>query len=745
MDEALVSGGPIEPLGLLATKVQAPRFRDQTVRRERLLERLRPEPGVKLTAVMAPAGGGKTTLLGTWREREAERRPVAWLSIDEGDDDPVVLWAYVLESLRVTGAELDISVKPELVGMPPLTDVWLPQVVNELARQGDLALVFDDFHRLSKGPARDSVALLIDHAPSSFQIVIASRREPGLPIARLRAHGELREIRADQLAFTSDEADALMNGQLDLGIAPEELDDLIERTEGWPAGLYLAALSLQGVQDRRTFLSGFSGSSRYVIDFLVDEVLQTHDQAEQVLMLRSSILGRLCGPLCDAVLETDGSGASLEAISRTNLFLLPLDDVGQWYRFHQLFAQLLRVELEHRHPGLAATLHRRACGWYREQGLFDEAIEHAIRGEAFSEAGELIAASWVQYGNACRYVTVLGWLERLPPEVVREDSRLLLVQAWVLSLCADHDGAAAAMAAVEARGRLDEGPLPDGFSSLEASLATLRADIPWGDVASGYENAVRALELVEPESPHRSLACWGLGMGHYFRGELDEADRWYEQAASLAPLSAQWIVAASALAYRSLVVGELGRLGEQAGLAEDAAALARRRGVEEIDGEVHVALGVSHLAHGRLDEALPLLERGVVVLRSWGQPIDLANALLCLASALRAAGNRGAAATSIAEARAIVDSSPDPGILRDRVTALEQPARRRARPEATELSERELVVLRLLRGTLSEREIARELHLSYNTVHSHTRTIYRKLRVSTRADAVRRARALHLG
>jgi LuxR family maltose regulon positive regulatory protein len=159
---------------------------------------------------MAPAGGGKTTLLGTWREREAERRPVAWLSIDEGDDDPVVLWAYVLESLRVAGAELDVSVKPELVGMPPLTDVWLPQVVNELARQGDLVLVFDDFHRLSKGPARDSVALLIDHAPSSFQIVIASRREPGLPIARLRAHGELREIRADQLAFTSDEADALI-------------------------------------------------------------------------------------------------------------------------------------------------------------------------------------------------------------------------------------------------------------------------------------------------------------------------------------------------------------------------------------------------------------------------------------------------------------------------------------------------------------------------------------------------------
>jgi LuxR family maltose regulon positive regulatory protein len=730
---------------LLATKVQPPRIRGQTIWRERLLRSVGPEPGVKLTAVTAPAGSGKTTLLGTWREREAEHRPVAWLSLDGGDDDPVVLWAYIREALREAEAVLEISLKPELVGVPGLTGVWLPQVIGELARQGDLALVLDDFHRLSNGPARDSVALLVDRAPPSFHVVISSRSEPGLPIARWRAHGELQEIRANQLAFSPDEADALMNGQLDLAVSFDEVRGLVDRTEGWPAGLYLAALSLQGATDRRAFLRAFSGSSRYVVDFLMDEVLQTHDPEEQVLLLRSSTLDRFCGPLCDAVLETQGSGAVLDSISRKNLFLIPLDDVGQWYRFHHLFGQLLRVELEHRDPGLAPTLHRRAHGWYRERGLSDEAIEHALRGEAFGEAGELVLANWAHYANASRYATVLNWLGRFPHDVVQQDARLLMVQAWVQSMCADRDAAAASIAALEGRGGLDDGPLPDGFDSLEASLATLKATIPWGDVASGYENASRAAELLGPDSPFRSLACWGLGMGHYLRGELEEADRWLAEAASLAPLGEMWIIAASALAYRSLVVGELGRLGDQAALAEAGTALARQQGVEEIDGEVPVALGASRLAQGVADEAVPLLERGVSVLRAWGQPIDLANALIWLTTALRAIGDREAAAASIAEARAIVDSCPDPGILRDRVEALEQAPPRGALGQSDDLSERELAVLRLLRSALSEREIGRELHLSHNTVHSHTRAIYRKLHVSTRAEAVKRARALHLG
>ena len=378
------------PAGLLETKLHPPLARAQTVVRDRLLERLRPDPGVKLLLVAAPAGCGKTTLLGMWRE--AGQRPVAWLTLDDGDNDAVVLWSHVIEALRRVLPAIDVPVAPEQVGAARIVDAVLPGLVNTLAEQADAALVLDDFHRLSGGPARDSVSWFVAHAPSTFQLVVSSRSEPALPLASLRAHGELLEMRADDLGFTAEEAHALLNERLGLGLGRDEIDGLVERTEGWPAGVYLAALSLQGVEDRHAFISRFGGTNRYVVDFLVDEVLEAHDEAAQALMLCTSILDRLCGPLCDAVLDQEGSAELLTALSRTNLFLMPLDGNGEWFRFHHLFAQLLRVELQHREPGLAQTLHRRAFVWYRDHGLLDEAIEHALEGDAFAEARATIDA-----------------------------------------------------------------------------------------------------------------------------------------------------------------------------------------------------------------------------------------------------------------------------------------------------------------------------------------------------------------
>jgi LuxR family maltose regulon positive regulatory protein len=620
----------------------------------------------------------------------------------------------------------------------------LPQLVNQLAGQGETALVFDDFHRLSAGLARDSVAWLIEHGPPSFQIVISSRTEPALPLARLRARGELVELRAKDLAFTADEADALMNGHLQLDLSHHELDDLATQTEGWAAGLYLAALSLRGSGDRREQLRKFDGSNRHVVDFLVDEVLATHDLATQDLMLHSAILQRFCGPLLDAVIDHEGSGTFLAAISRSNLFLLPLDDHGEWYRFHHLFAQLLRTELERRQPGLAPILHRRAYIWFRDQGLLDDAFEHAIGAGAFTDAGDLILTAWDRYSNGARHATVLTWLQQIPRQLLLEDSNLLLVEAWIQSMSGNRAEAAAAIVAVEERGGLEAGPLPDGFRSLQASLAALKAQFPWGSVSNMFENAVRAASLVEPESRFRSIVCWGVGAAHYFRGELDEADPWFEEAVALAPRSDRWIIAASALAYRSFIAGELGQLDEQSRLAGEAVILAREHNLEEIDGEVHVALGMSLATRRSFREALPLLERGVAVLRWWGQPTELANAQIHRAWALRAAGERRAAAVAIADARATVDGCPDPAFLRDRVAALERSSPERSGSGRADLSRQELTVLRLLRSSLSERDIGRELHLSHNTIHSHTRSIFRKLGVSTRADAVERARQLHL-
>ena len=739
-----VRQGAGQPI-LVGTKLHPPSVRELTIPRERLLERLRNGSDRRLTLIACPAGFGKTTLLAAWREAEAARKPVAWLTLDEGDNDPVVLWTHAIEALRRASPAVARSAPAHTV-VAPVVDVVLPHLVNELDGQGEITLILDDFHRLSSVPARASVRWFIDHAPPGFQLVLASRTEPILPVGTLRAHGELLELRAGDLRFTCEEADAFLNGRLGLGLTPEDVEALVGKTEGWPAGLYLAALSLQHAADRHAFVRRFGGSNRHVVDFLETEVLQAHDPAAQALMLRTSVLERLSGPLCDAVLEQEGSAAMLDALSRSNLFLVPLDDESGWYRFHHLFAQLLRVELERREPGLAPALHRRAYGWHRDHGTTGEAIQHAIAAGAYAEAAALIQGAWISYANTCRYDTVLAWLRRLPDEILDGNAQLLLIQAWVLSLSAQREEAARAIAAVERLGDLGAGPLPDGFSSGEASLTMLRACFPWGDVGAQLDNGRRAAELEGPGSPWRPLACWAVGTGLYFRGEPDEADRWFAESAALAPASRQWLAGEASLVYRSWIAGERGRLDEQRVLAETAAEFVREHRTEKvIIGPAPLALGVSLAARGRPGEALPLIDCGVAFSRTFGQPIQLANALLGQAAALRALGEHQRAADAIAEARSILGSCPDPGILAGRLAALGRPPQiRPVRSGDQELTQQELRVLKLLHGDLSQRDIGRELYVSHSTVHSHVRSIYRKLAVSSRAGALQRGRQLGL-
>jgi LuxR family maltose regulon positive regulatory protein len=733
--------GPV----LIATKLRPPTVRDQTVPRGRLLETLRTGSGLGLSLVACPAGYGKTTLLAAWREVEAARKPVAWLTLDEGDNDPVVLWSYVIEALRRACPAISLPASPQMVGAASLVHMVLPRLVNELDDLGEATLILDDFHWLSGGAARESLAWFVDHAPPTFQLVLSTRTEPDLPLAALRAHGELLELRADDLRFTSQEADAFLNGRLELGLMPEEVDALLARTEGWPAGLYLTALSLRRrTAGRRALVNELGASSRHVIDFLETEVLQAHDPPMQALMLRSSILERLSGPLCDAVLEQQHSGPMLDVLAHSNLFLTPLDDEGGWYRFHPLFARLLRVELERREPGTAPALHRRAYGWHRDNGTTGEAISHAIAAGAPAEAAELIQASWVSYASSCRYDTVLAWIRQLPEEMQSGNAGLLLIKAWMLSLSAKREEAGQVIAAVERLGDTGEGALPDGFSSAEANLTILRAAFPWGDIGAQLDNGRRAAGLEGPGSPWRPVACWAVGMGLYFRGEPGEADRWFAESAALAPASAQWLAGASSLAYRSLIAGELGRLEGQRMLAEGAAELVREHGTEKANGVVPLALGVSLAARGRPDEAQRLIECGAAFLRSRGQPIEVAMALLHQGSVLRALGEHERSQAAITEARPIIGSCPDPGILPGRLNACGPSPRADTSPGDEKLTRRERRVLQLLASDLSERDIGHELYVSHNTVHSHVRSIYRKLGVSSRAHALQRTREIRL-
>ena len=558
-DSADDGPGPV----LIATKLRPPAVRDQVVPRERLLERLRTGSGLALSLVACPAGYGKTTLLAAWHQAEAARKPVAWLTLDEGDNDPVVLWSYVMEALRRACPAISLSASPQLAGAASIVHMVLPRLVNELDDLGEVTLILDDFHRLGDGAARQSIAWFLDHSPPAFQLVLSTRTEPDLPLAALRAHGELLELRAGDLRFTPEEADAFLNGRLGLGLIPEEVDALLERLEGWPAGLYLTALSLQRTADPRALVNELGASRRHVIDFLETEVLQAHDPPMQALMLRSSVLERLSGPVCDAMLEQEHSAPMLDALSHSNLFLIPLGDEGRWFRFHPLFARLLRVELERREPGTAPALHRRAYAWHREHGMTGEAIAHAIAAGAHAEAAELIAASWVSYANACSHDTVLAWIGQLPEDMQSSSAGLLLVKAWMLSLSGKREEAGQVIAAAERLGEPVAGALPDGFSSAGESLTMLRACCPWGDVGAQLENGRRAAELEDPGSPWRPVACWAVGMGLYFRGEPGEADHWFAESAALAPTSAQWPAGASSLAYRSLIAGELGRIEEQ--------------------------------------------------------------------------------------------------------------------------------------------------------------------------------------
>jgi ATP/maltotriose-dependent transcriptional regulator MalT len=731
---------PPGPPGLLLTKLYPPGARDHTVARERLVERLREGARCRLTVVAAPAGSGKTTLLAGWREAEATRRPVGWVSLDDDDNDPVVLWRHVIEALRRVSAPLSESISLELVGAGPVIEVVLPRLVNALAEQEGVALILDDFQRLSSGAARDSVAWFVDRTPPTFQLVLGTRVEPPFPLAALRARGELLELRADDLRFSRDEADALLNGRLGLGLSRDDVETLVGRTEGWPAGLYLAALSLGGASDRHAYVGRFGASSRHVVDFLTEEVLEASDPVTVELMLKCSVLERFCGSLCDAVLEQEGAAARLAGLARTNLFLVPLDDAGEWYRFHHLFAELLQVELGRREPETVVALHRRAYVWHRDHGTTDEAIHHALEAGAFAEAADLVAAVWLRYVNLYRFASVLAWMQRFPDDMLGSDVRLLLVKAWVLSLAGRGEEAAVVIEAVEQPDGLDQGPLPDGFSSVEASLTLLKAISPLGNVGAQIAAARRAAELERTGSAWRSIVCWANGWGLYFSGDVNEADRWFEEAVVLSRAAGLATTAAGSLAYRSLMAGDRGRIEEQRRLADEAAEIMGKARLDDLNGSVHIALGASRAADGRIDEALPLAERGVAVMRRRGEPLDVADALLRQLSVLQFLGESERAAAVLTEVRAVVECCPDAGVLPARLAALEHKTRDRGAPRDGELSEREVRVLRMLSGSLSERDIGRELYLSHNTVHSHVRSIYRKLGVGSRAEAVAHAR-----
>ena len=372
--EAGHPGDPLVPAPLLETKLYVPRSRRGLVPRPRLIERLDRGSALKLMLVSAPAGFGKTTLLTEWLAAgpagPAGERLAAWLSLDRGDNDPASFWTYVVAALRTAASGVGEGALALLrAPRPPPIETVLTALLNDLgATAAEIVLVLDDYHVIDASDVQDQMAFLLDHLPAWLHVVIASRADPALPLARWRARGELVEVRAAELRFTPDEAAAYLNELMGLRLTARDVAALEGRTEGWIAALQLAALSMQGREDVAGFIAGFAGDDRYVVDYLAEEVLQRQPERVQAFLLQTCILGRLSGPLCDAVTGQGGGKAMLAALERGNLFLVPLDDRRRWYRYHHLFADVLQARLLDEQPGQLPDLHRRASAWYQQNG-----------------------------------------------------------------------------------------------------------------------------------------------------------------------------------------------------------------------------------------------------------------------------------------------------------------------------------------------------------------------------------------
>ena len=744
-------GGPAGPV-LVATKLHVPTLRAGLVSRGELVGRLAGADERKLVLVCAPAGWGKTSVLSQWHS--AEPGAFAWVSLDPGDDDRVRFWSYVIGAVRTVmpeAGEAALAALPNAAG--DLAGAVLPSLINELAAAARrLVLVLDDYHCVRNESIHASVAFLLRHLPPNVQLAIATRADPPLPLGSMRAAGEVLEIRAAQLRFSEAEAGALLNDSLALGLEPAEVALLRERTEGWPTGLRLAALSLQDQGDRKAFVAAFAGDDRQITEYLYEFVAAQPRRLREFL-LRTSILERLCGPACDAVTGRSDGVVRLEEIQRANLFLVCLDSRGQWFRYHQLFRDVLRQELARSEPGLAAELHRRACAWHRAQGDADEAIGHATAAGDFAVASDLIAGHWVPLSNLDRDETIARWIDALPREFAEADARVCLARAWAALGLGVVEEMESWLRAAERAPRPGSSPGAGVIPvAAQAALPRQVGALMAGDVG-GSAAAARPALAVPPEAPGRgwAVADISLGLALSFSGDLAGAEAALRKGLRRLPGDGWAIPRAIGLGHLALVRLDQGDADEAEAITADAERHIAGSRIDEAP-----ATSAAVLARGRLLElhtdlaaAGAACARAVVLARRGGRRLELADALITLARLNRRRRAYDEARAAAREARRVVASCRDPGRLAELLATTERTLQltttRRPVPAADpDLSERELAILRLLAGELSQREIGSQLYVSFNTVKSHTRSIFRKFGVTTRAAAVDRGRELGL-
>jgi LuxR family maltose regulon positive regulatory protein len=667
---------------LVSTKLRPSQARPKLVARPRLTASLERDVGRKLTLISAPAGFGKTTLLVEWlRERAGGEVSVAWVSLDEGDNDPARFLSYLVAALRrIVGERFGEGVLAALRSPePPRMEAVLGAFVNELVYlPGEVDMVLDDYHVIDSESVHRIVSFLLERLPEGVHLVIAGRVDPPLPLARLRARGQMTELHAADLRFTPEEAVAFLGDVMGLDLSAGDVVALDQVTEGWIAALQMAALSMQDRKDVSAFIRSFSGGHRDVFDFLAEEVLERQDQRVQAFLLETSILDSLSGPLCDALTDGNDGQRMLEKLERENLLVVHLDDERCWYRYHHLFADFLRARLQRERPEKLAPLHLRASGWYEENVFVAEAVRHALSSGDHERAARLMERGVGQTWYRGEVVTLLGWLRALPIEAMRRRPLLLVWYAAALILAGRLDGVESLLGEAEgAVGAAGEGqgerpqPGPDGANPqhLPATAAAVRSLYArrLGDPKRAVEHARRALALLpEDNLDPRPFAVISLAQAYQAAGDLEAGIAAFAEAGALGRAAGHDYIALSAMASQAHLQLARGRLREADDVLRRALGLAAERGAELLPavGSVHIGMGELCYEWDELDAAERHLTEGVELAARTGDVEILMWGHIALSQVRLARGDaEGALATAREAERVAQNSDADHAIV----------------------------------------------------------------------------------
>lgn len=683
---------------LIRTKIHVPSVRPELVSRLRLIERLNAGLEHRLTLISAPAGFGKTTLLSEWiQDRRTSPLHAAWVSLDEGDNDPARFWTYFIAALQAAQAEVGKAALSMLQSsQPPPIEAILTILINEIIdRPGAFVLVLDDYHLIEAQPIHNALSFFLNHVPQSVHLVIAGRADPPLPLARLRGRSQLAELREADLRFTPDEAAVFLNQVMHLRLAAEDVAALAARTEGWITGLQMAALSMQRREDVTGFIAAFTGSHRYILDYLVEEVLYREPEEVQTFLLQTAILDRLTGPLCDAVTMArprDGhsgqagrgnSQEMLERLDADNLFIVPLDEERRWYRYHHLFTGLLRNQLGRIQPDLLPTLHCRASDWYERNRLPAEAVGHALAAGDLERVARLVEGNALAMMDHGELTTLVKWLDALPGELVRSRPWLCVFYAWTLVYTGQLDAVEVRLQDAERSlddldGRAEIPTLTQVNASpgkarqdIEGHIAAIRAYVAASreEISQAIEFAHQAIRLLpERDLMARSFAALVLGSGYRYSGDLVAASQALVEAVATSRVAGDShlaILSSCNLAGQLIYQGQLRKaaaifreLLQPVSPALPLSSKGESGGAASVRRLPFTGLASTGLATvlrewNDLESAERLAREGLELSKQWGQAEILMHGYVELAQVLQARENEDGALDAIRTARQI--------------------------------------------------------------------------------------------